>query len=43
MVVTVNAEVETFEVVLRCSLELGLLFWNSRRIFCDVQCRCVSL
>ena len=43
MVVTVKAEVETFEVVLRSSLELVLWFWNSRRIFCDFQCRCVSL
>ena len=43
MVVTVKAEVGTFEVLLRCSLGLVLWFWNSRRIFCDVQCRCVSL
>ena len=43
MVVTVKAEVETFEVLLRCSLGLILWFWNSRRIFCDVQCRCISL
>ena len=43
MVVTVKAEVETFEVVLRCNLGLVFWFWNSRRIFCDVQCRCVSL
>ena len=43
MVVTVKAEVETFELALRCSLRLVLWFWNSRRIFCDIQYRCVSL
>ena len=43
MVVTVKAEVETFEVLLRCSLGLVLQVWNSRIIFCDVQCRCVSI
>ena len=42
MLVTVKAEVETFEVVLRCSLGLVLWFWDSRRIFSGVQCRCVS-